>query len=523
MRLVPTALLLLPLGCGSPTEVLVDRGATHAPVAEPSAPRPAPGVDLSGPIAIPQRDDTRSKAPAVPLDLTADRAVIRVAVPIPPRGGAVGFQFNDDRQGWVARIPDANQIPTVAYGNDKIYVSGGFEAVSFYALDATSGRIEWATTNLEDNGPTSAVIDDDNVLFNTESCTLFSLDAKTGKRQWLRYLGDPTLTQIAVADGLVFASHPDGGGQSLSAYRTKTGDPVWSRGVGSELLVTPVIAGDSVYASTIGGTTYRFLRQTGKLVWQKQLRATTAPWIVGDELFVSRRAGKKEQQIVVSTETGTIIREHQVSSGAYLADVPYSLDDWKAVWAFEGSRPVVDRGIRYVAMGSEVHASDAQTGETIWHRRYEVKPDKRALGSVAIAGSAVVVSSRDGKLFGLDVDTGYTLWSYDIGHRVVAEPIVAKGWVYAATEDGYVIALNVADKSLDGWHMFGGNAQKNGLVVPPAPPRSIELDQTEPAPAVEPIEPVATRDDTRAAFIARRAHPHVTLSEECRTNALCKE
>src|SRR6185503_2455508 len=100
---------------------------------------------------------------------------------------------------------------------------------------------------------------------------------------------------------------------------------------------------------------------------------------------------------------------------------------------------------------NEVVAADATSGEPIWHRRYQKQG--RSLGSVALAGSTIVVASRDGKMFGLDVDTGFTLWSYDIGKRVVAEPIIAKGWLYATTVDGYVIALDVADKSLDGWHM----------------------------------------------------------------------
>jgi Ca-activated chloride channel family protein len=76
------------------------------------------------------------------------------------------------------------------------------------------------------------------------------------------------------------------------------------------------------------------------------------------------------------------------------------------------------------------------------------------------------VSSRGGQVFGLDVDTGYTLWSYDLGKPIVAEPIVAKGWVYATTADGYVVALDVADPTLDGWHMFGGNPAHDGPVVP---------------------------------------------------------
>jgi Ca-activated chloride channel homolog len=457
---------LILIGCGSPTA----QPPAPQPV-DPPAVKPKPGIDLAGPIPLPdRRGPVRAGATAPALvDLASDRAVVKVDVPKVPVGASAPLQITDELRGWVTHIPESVQLPAVAYGDGRIYVSGGFESTSFYALDASSGRIEWATTALEDNGPTAAIFEDDRVVFNTESCTLFALDAKTGRRIWHRFLGDPTLAQIAVADGMVFSAHPAESGQALSAFRVKDGAPVWSRYVGSELLAAPVIHGDSVYASTTGGITYRFERASGKRVWQKPLRATTAPWIAGDELFVTRRAkGGKEQQVVVAAATGEIVREHDVATGSYLRDVPQGIDDWKQVWAFEGSRPVVDRGVRYAAMGGELRATDATTGELLWHRRYaKAAADQRALGSVALAGSQLVVATRDGTLFGLDVDTGYTLWSFDIGHKVIAEPVIAKGWVYATTQDGLVVALAIGDPSVDGWHMFGGNPRHDGPVVPP--------------------------------------------------------
>jgi outer membrane protein assembly factor BamB len=469
------AVLLFAVGCGSSGPD--DSPAPSVVQRIPDAPRPAPGADLDGPIPLPDPSAVAPRGTAMSVDMMTDRAIVKVSVPAPPSGAAVQFTFADDRRAWVTQIPDSVQLPAVAFARDQVYVSGGFESVSFYSLDAKTGKVNWATTNLEDNGPTAAVVEDDDVLFNTESCTLFSLDAKTGKRNWHRFLGDPTLSQIAVADGLVYASHPGQygpGEQFLSAYRVKNGEPTWSRDIGSELLATPVISGDSVYVSTVGGYTFRFDRKSGKQRWKRALHATTAPWIAGDELFVGRRVRGKEQQIVVATETGKVLREHATASGSYVGDVPDDIDNWKTVWAFEGSRPVVDRGIRYVAMGNEVHASDATSGEALWTRRYPGSADKRSLGSVALAGSALVVSSRDGKVFGFDVDTGFTLWSYDVGHRITAEPIIAKGWLYATTTDGLVIALEVADPSLDGWHMFGGNAQKNGPTLTPATPPPLE-------------------------------------------------
>ena len=466
-RLFALALLV---ACGSPDEPTSPPIA--APQPAPAAREPAPGIDLTGPIPLPDRSGPARKGAAAPapIDLASDRAVEKLELPTPPRGGAVGFQFADERSGWIARIPDGVQLPSVAYGDGRVYISGGFESVSFYALEAETGNIAWATTALEDNGPTAAIFEDGRVVFNTESCTLFALDAKSGKRLWFKWLGDPTLAQTAVAGGLVFAAHPAQGGHQLSAYKVATGDNVWSRAIGNELLVTPVVHGDSVYASTIDGATYRIRRASGKVVWQRRLRATTAPWIANGELYTTRRHGKTEQQIVVDLATGKLLREHQTARGQYTSDVPVNLANWKTVWAFEGSRPVVDRGVRYVAMGGEIHATDAQSGEALWHRRYTKAAGTRSLGTVALAGSTIVVSSRDGTVFGLDVDTGYTLWSYDLGHRVIAQPVIARGWLYATTADGYVIGLHVGDSTLDGWHMFGGNPHHSGLVE--TPPRA---------------------------------------------------
>ena len=462
------------LGCGA--RDAADHRA--APAVEPPPPRPAPGIDLAGPIPLPDRRGPARTGAAAPasLDLAADRAVVPVAVPVPPSGGSVGFTFAEDHRGWVARIPEHLQLPAVAYGAGKIYVSGGFESVSFYGLDAETGRIDWATTNLEDNGPTAAVFEDDRVLFNTESCTLFALDARTGRRLLFRKLGDPTLAQVTTADGLVYASHPGDSGQELTAYRVKDGEPVWTRSIGAELLAAPVIAGDAIYATNLHGVVFRFARRTGKPAWARALDATTAPWITDNELFVTRQVGRHEQQIVVAADTGKLLRAHDQSAGRHAGDVPGDAGapggSWKQVWAFEGSRPVVDRGVRYVAMGGEIRATDAATGELVWQRRYPgASADRRSVGSVALAGSEVVIATRDGKLFGLDVDTGYTLWSYAIGHRVIAEPVIARGWVYASTEDGYVVALQVGDPTLDGWHMFGGNPRHDGPVAAP-PPRA---------------------------------------------------
>ncbi|MBK9031443.1 MAG: PQQ-binding-like beta-propeller repeat protein [Myxococcales bacterium] len=444
-----------------------DRSGPAAAVSppEPAAPRPAPGADLAGPIAPPTRIAAHPERGATTVDLGIDRAAVAIELPTPPRGGAAAFTFGDDRRGWVTRIPETNQLPSVAYGDGRIFVSGGFESISFYALDAHDGHVAWAAQQLEDNGPTAPIYEDGRVVFNTESCTLFVMDAATGTKLWSKYLGDPTLAQPAVADGLIYASHPCPTGQCLSAYRLRTGAVAWSRAIAAELLAAPVVAGDAVYATALGGRVYRFDRTTGRRVWSKPLRATTAPWIDGDRLYVARRGRRVEQQIVVATADGAVLAEHASVAARYLGDVPTNLDRWKQVWAFEGSRPAVLDGVKYEAMAGFVQASDPTTGAVLWRRRWAAAADRRSLGTVAVAGTQLVVSTRGGELFGLDLDTGYTVWAYALGTPIAAQPIIAHGWVYAATVDGAVVALDVGDASLDGWHMWGGNPRHNGPVA----------------------------------------------------------
>ena len=58
------------------------------------------------------------------------------------------------------------------------------------------------------------------VAFNTESCTVIVADALTGKLLWQEWLGDPLMSQPAIARGRLFMAYPVGqrkGGQQINA------------------------------------------------------------------------------------------------------------------------------------------------------------------------------------------------------------------------------------------------------------------------------------------------------------------
>src|SRR4051812_25365338 len=113
--------------------------------------------------------------------------------------------------GFSVQLPSGAPIPTPTVYNGKVYVSGGFHSKEFYCFDAATGALKWAV-DLDDDGPTAAVCDNSVCVFNTESCTLFAVDAETGKHLWSHWLGDPLTSTPTIANGVVFTSYPANGG-----------------------------------------------------------------------------------------------------------------------------------------------------------------------------------------------------------------------------------------------------------------------------------------------------------------------
>lgn len=383
----------------------------------------------------------------------------QVKLPAPKAGEAQTFKFGKgeyEREAWVAKLPENGQLVSVAYANGKIFVGGGFDSSSMYALDAKTGKRQWVSYNLADPGPTAAVVDNDELAFDTYSCSLAVLTASTGKVLWQKWTGTETPTQPAFTKDFVLAPHPTDGGFALSAYKRKTGAEVWHSPIDNHGMTAPIVVGEHVYITSTSGTLYK-IDLKGKRQWAQRINALSAPWIDGDEVHVAIQEKGMEAQVVLDAATGKRLRT--VSTAKAVGDAPG--DDTVAIWSYEGSRPVVREGIRFTAMGERVEARDARTGELKWERDHTVGTGGRKVTSVVVAGPLALVTSRDGHLVALDAKTGAKRFGYDFDATITAQPIVAEGWMYVATARGQVFAFDLGNKQIDGWHMWGGNAQHN--------------------------------------------------------------
>src|SRR5262245_51527746 len=104
---------------------------------------------------------------------------------------------NGGPSGWKLTIPGGRPLATPAVVDSLVFLGGGFGSYDFYAFDAVSGAVAWQYQT-EDDGPTAAVVAEERVVFNTESCELEVLSTR-GQPIWKKWLGDPLLSMPAVA------------------------------------------------------------------------------------------------------------------------------------------------------------------------------------------------------------------------------------------------------------------------------------------------------------------------------------
>lgn len=459
--------------------------------------------------------------------------------------------------GFEIKLPSGAPIPTPTVYKGKIYVSGGFHSREYYCFDAATGKLVWAV-DLDDDGPTSAVCDDDITIFNTESCTIFALDAKTGKHLWSYFLGDPLTSTPTIANGIVFTSYPAnaGAGEMLQqnvppvkpgnnlplpkkglkpklpaeflpviepepvqkvaqpkakqqpnashvfiALELKTGKILWQKWIDSDVMSAPVAVDEEVYATSFAGTVYKFKQKDGEIVSATRSRATSAPVIVGNNVYWTQRAdkgkdekcaeeiagldrGKLEQNFSTAKrdavyldgkiqDTSNIKQSGQsldalngFSGGAPAAANPMASyknigqGNVSTMQAFQGSRILHFKEANYNCMGDELINTDPKDGKIRW--KVKLKGDLAKQGGhlaapPAAAGGQLFLTTIEGEVLQVDPEKGGVTKTYKVGSPIRSQAAIEGGRIYVGTQDGKVVCINTGDSRFTGWVTWGAN------------------------------------------------------------------
>ena len=364
-------------------------------------------------------------------------------------------------------------------------------------------------------------------MFNTESCTVFAVDSRTGEQLWSWWLGDPLTSAPTISGGLVFTSYPatpadgakprpPGASHALVAFDLKTGAIKWQKWLDSDVMSAPVVAGEFLYVSTFGGTVMKLEPATGKGALRHQVsRHVGAGGDLGgrarvDVLHAPRRGrgGDRrrrrddhphrrqppQDQVHREEEAGQVHRlRRSVGVGRrgqgqgpgqrqrlFGAGAPASANAGAAagnvgvasvstMQGYQGSRILHLGATNVNTMGDEIVATNAETGDELWTARAPpATPASTAATSAPRrwppAGASWSRPSR-ARSSSFEPTKGVVQKRHAIGGTVRSQPVVDQGWIVVGTDDGRLVAIDTHDKTLTGWPMWGGNAARTGAIA----------------------------------------------------------
>lgn len=203
------------------------------------------------------------------------------------------------------------------------------------------------------------------------------------------------------------------------------------------LKLKPVVHGHLIYTATSNGMVQATNKNTGDVVWSKQLKTNIVSGPSIGEGYVA--VGTSRSTVVLlNQENGRKIKQLKVSSDAL-------------------SKPLITaNNVIIKTIDGNLYAFDLKTGKKQWSSEHGA-PNLilKASASPVLMGKLVLVGFSDGKLDAVDAQTGHQVWQKSIAfasgfsdvERLVdidADPIVQGNLVYLASYQGYVGALSLA-------------------------------------------------------------------------------
>ncbi|MBQ0833815.1 outer membrane protein assembly factor BamB [Marinobacter sp.] len=259
-------------------------------------------------------------------------------------------------------------------------------------------------------------------------------------------------------------------------------DTIWSMSVGDGhddefLYLSPLNAGDTVYAASADGELVAVDAETGKLRWEQELEDRIFAGVGGDQnqlylvtreadlIALSRDGGEELWRVGLPTEalaapqSNGVLVVAQTTDGRVLA---FDTATGEKRWQYDGVVPALSlRAAAAPLVGGDVVlasfsngkliALSADAGQPLW--QYEVgQPQGRTelerlvdiAGQPLVLDTAVMVSGYQGKLALIDIRTGQEIWSRKASS--LHAPMVGGGNIYLSSANGNVVAYRGSDR-----------------------------------------------------------------------------
>jgi outer membrane protein assembly factor BamB len=278
------------------------------------------------------------------------------------------------------------------------------------ALSPADGGELWsAEIGGRAEGP--AVREDGALFVATKAGALLRVDATSGKAKWKAALPGPALHPPVLLGREPRAVVCGTWNGHLTAFDGSTGKPLWSVELGSRLAGAPAAGEDFVAAATEDG-------------------AVSVYGLGGEPRFRSERAASGAADLVVQKSSDGLVRLIAVSSnlktldpvtGAALADYP------------EGAvKEIARRFLDSMLEGGKVYAESEKTA-ILAKETFPIQG--RLFGEARLFGDRLVFATEDGFIYSFDAVSLRPLSRYRAGQHVSGQPLLSENTLVAAASD----------------------------------------------------------------------------------------
>lgn len=263
---------------------------------------------------------------------------------------------------------------------------------------------------------------------------VMALDRNNGDVVWKQDLELPVSGAVGVGYGLVMLGTLRG---DVIALDSATGEKKWEAKVTSEVLAPPASNGDVVVVQTQDDRLIGLDAATGAQRWQYDstpavltLRGTGAPLATNRLAIAGLSTGKV---VALDISNGVPVWEARVA-------VPQGRSELDRVVDIDGGL-LLSGGTLYVASyQGRMAGIDLESGRVLWQR------DASSYAGVAQGFGSVYISLASGTVEGVDERSTTALWSNDsLARRQLSAPEVFSSYVAVGDMEGYVHLLSQVD------------------------------------------------------------------------------
>jgi outer membrane protein assembly factor BamB len=361
---------------------------------------------------------------------------------------ATGYELEFESSGPVG-------TPTVV-GN-KLYTQQGYYSPNYYCLTAATGQFVWGV-ELGEAGISPVVHQSGVLLLNTESCTLYAIDANTGELLWSKWLAGYLYTTPSSDEKSVFVVYENGGVNSngdsrvMASFDLRTGKVNWMSWLDNEAIACPVVAGNEVHVSSLSGRYYVFNKENGtRKEADASIKAVSSPTVTATEIFVTATVNGAERLIVLDRVTLRKKREYKTNLTPALVTEQSGLQE---KMNFNGAHPIVYKNEIVVLLEADrISAFDAQSEKLMWQKDLSTTNNQVPI----IADGKIVVAGTNGKLIGFDLYTGNETVLVETEGRIDGQPIVRNGIIYIAVGGILKAIRSLKDIEWEQWNKDPGH------------------------------------------------------------------